>query len=151
VTLPVSLTARLNYADGAVALNEMTGTVAGTDIAGRLAIGLSPTMSLGGDIKLGAMDVPAVIAAAVGMPARRAGGESVWPVEPFAGGVLGQFRGRIAVASARSMLTPRLAAQNLRGVLNLGPADAALDDVQADIAGGRASGRLAFERDGDGL
>src|SRR5712671_3213293 len=150
-TLPAALTARLHYADGAVALNEITGTVAGSDIAGRLAIGLSPTMSLGGDIRFGAMDVPAVIAAAVGMPAKPAGGGSAWPVDPFAGGVLGQFRGRIAIASARSTLTPHLVAQNLRGVLNFGPSDIALDDFQADIAGGRVSGRLAFERDGDEL
>jgi len=120
-------------------------------IAGRLAIGLTPTMSLGGDIKLGAMDVPAVIAAAVGMPAKRTGGGLLWPVDPFAGGVLGQFRGRIAIASARSTLTPHLVAQNLRGVLNFGSSDIALDDFQADIAGGRVSGRLAFERDGDEL
>ncbi len=150
-TLPAALTARLHYADGAVALNEITGTVAGSDIAGRLAIGLSPTMSLGGDIRFGAMDVPAVIAAAVGMPAKRTGGGSAWPADPFAGGVLGQFRGRIAIASARSTLTPHLVAQNLRGVLNFGPSDIALDDFQADIAGGRVSGRLAFERDGDEL
>src|SRR5712671_1173407 len=150
-TLPAALTARLHYADGAVALNEITGTVAGSDIAGRLAIGLSPTMSLGGDIRFGAMDVPAVIAAAVGMPAKPAGGGSAWPVDPFTGGVLGQFRGRIAIASARSTLTPHLVAQNLRGVLNFGPSDIALDDFQADIAGGRVSGRLAFERDGDEL
>ena len=150
-TLPATLKARLNYADGAVALNEITGTVAGSDIAGRLAIGLTPTMSLGGDIRFGALDVPAVIAAAVGMPAKRAGGGLQWPADPFAGGVLGQFRGRLAIASARTTLTPHLVAQNLRGVLNFGSSDIALDDLQADIAGGRVSGRLAFERDGDEL
>jgi uncharacterized protein involved in outer membrane biogenesis/Flp pilus assembly protein TadD len=189
--LPTTLTARLNYADGAIALNEMTGTVAGNDIAGRLAIGLSPTMSLGGDIKVGAMDAPAVIAAAAGLPAKRAddcsslprlqgrvgdgalaaslcrgvisrpnpppqagegnAGGLTWSADPFTGGVLGQFRGRIAVAAARTMLTPHLVAENLRGVLNFGPSDIALDDFQADIAGGRASGRVAFERDGDEL
>ncbi|HKD30565.1 MAG TPA: AsmA family protein [Xanthobacteraceae bacterium] len=150
-TLPATLTARLNYADGAVALNEITGTVAGSDITGRLAIGLSPTMSLGGDVRLAAVDVPAVIAAAVGLPAQRAGGGSAWPGDPFAGGILGQFRGRIAVASGRTMLTPSLVAGNLHGTLNFGPSDIALDDFEADIAGGRVSGRLAFARDGDEL
>lgn len=148
-TLPAALTARLHYADGVVALNDITGTVAGNDIAGRLAIGLTPTMSLGGDIRFGATDVPAVIAAAVGMPAKPGG--SAWTADPFAGGVLGQFKGRIAIASARSTLKPHLVAQNLRGVLNFGSSDIALDDFQADIAGGRVSGRLAFERDGDEL
>jgi large subunit ribosomal protein L24 len=149
--LPTTFTARLNYADGTFALNEIAGTVAGNDIAGRLAIGLTPTMSLGGDIKLGAMDVPAGIATAVGMPAKRVGGGLAWSADPFAGGVLGQFRGRIAIAAARTMLTPHLVAGNLRGVLNFGASDIALDDFQADIAGGRVSGRLAFERDGDEL
>jgi large subunit ribosomal protein L24 len=150
-TLPAALTAHLNYADGTVALNEITGTVGGSDVAGRLSIGLTPTLSLGGDIRFGAVDMPAVMAAAVGMPAKRAGGGSAWPADPFAGGVLGQFRGRIAIASARTTLTPHLVAQNLRGVLNFGSSDIALDDFQADIAGGRVSGRLAFERDGDEL
>ena len=149
--LPTTFTARLNYADGALALNDITGTVAGNDIAGHLAIGLPPTMSLGGDIKLGATDVPAAVAAAVGIPAERDGGGLAWSADPFAGGVLGQFTGRIAMASTRTMLTPRLVAENLHGVLNFGPSDIALDDFQADIAGGRVSGRLAFERDGDEL
>jgi uncharacterized protein involved in outer membrane biogenesis len=151
-TLPTTLTAHLNYADGAIVLNQMTGTVAGSDIVGRLAIGLSsPTMSLDGDIKLGAVNLPAVIAAAVGMPAKRAGGGLAWPADPFAGGIVGQFRGRIAITSARTMLTPKLVAQNLGGALNFGPSDIALDDFEADIAGGRVSGRLAVERNGDEL
>jgi len=150
-TLRTALTARLNYADGVFALSEMTGTVAGSAIVGRLAIGLPPSMSLGGDIKLGAVDVPAVIAAAVGVPAKRAGGGSAWPADPFASGIFGQFNGRIAMASARAVLTPHLIAENLRGVLNFGPSDIGLEDFQADIAGGRTSGRLAFERDGDEL
>jgi tetratricopeptide (TPR) repeat protein len=135
-----------------IALNQMTGTVAGSDIAGRLVIGLSsPTTSLDGDIKLGAVDLPAVIAAAAGMPAKRAGGGLAWPADPFTSGNLGQFRGRIAMASARTMLTPNLVAENLHGVLNFGPSDITLDDFQADIAGGRVSGRLAIERNGDEL
>jgi uncharacterized protein involved in outer membrane biogenesis/tetratricopeptide (TPR) repeat protein len=167
-TLPTTFTARLNYADGAIALNEITGTVAGSDIAGRLAIGLSPTTSLGGDVKFGALNVPAVIAAAIGMPAKRAdecfslpglpergreGALAAGPcrADPFAGSILGQFRGRIAMSAARATLAPHLVAENLHGALNLGPSDIALDDFQADIAGGRVSGRLAFERDGDEL
>jgi len=47
------------------------------------------------------------------------------------------------------MLTPSLVAGNLHGTLNFGPSDIALDDFEADIAGGRVSGRLAFARDGD--
>ncbi len=135
-----------------IVFDQMTGTVAGSDIAGRLAIDLSsPTMSLDGDIRLGAVDLPAVIAAAVGMPAKRAGGGLAWPADPFAGGVVGQFRGRIAMASARTMLTSNLVAENLHGALNFGPSDITLDDFQADIAGGRVSGRLAIERNGDEL
>ena len=147
-TLPTTLTARLNYADGVVALDQMTGTVAGTDIAGRLAISLSPAVGLDGDIRLGALDLPAVIAAAVGMPEKRGNG---WSADPFAGGILGQVAGRIAMASARTTLTTQLVTQNLHGALIFGPAGVALDDLEADIADGRVSGRLAFERNGDEL
>lgn len=148
-TLPTRLTARLNYTDGVIALNQMTGMVAGSDITGRLAIGPPPTISLDGDITLGAVNLPAVIAAVVGMPAKHAGGEVAWPADPFVGGTLGQFRGRIAMASARTALTSSLVAENLHGVLNFDSSGVTLDGFDADIAGGRVSGQLAFERDGD--
>jgi tetratricopeptide (TPR) repeat protein len=150
-TLPTNLTARLNYADGAVALDQITGKVAGSDIGGRLIIGLSPTMSLDGDIKLGVVDVPAAIAAAVGMPAKRASDGVPWPADPFADGVFGEVKGRIAITSMRATLPPHLVAENLHGVLNFAPSEIALDAFGADIAGGQVSGRLAFERDGDEL
>jgi tetratricopeptide (TPR) repeat protein len=150
-TLPTNLTARMNYAGGAITLEQITGKVAASDIGGRLIIGVSPTMSLNGDIKLGAVDVPAAIAAAVGMPATRASDGVAWPAEPFADGVLGQVRGRIAIASMRTTLASHLVAENLHGVLNFGPSEIALDAFAADIAGGQISGRLAFERDGDEL
>ncbi|HSV23460.1 MAG TPA: AsmA family protein, partial [Xanthobacteraceae bacterium] len=150
-TLPTTLMARLNYADGAVAFDQMIGTVAGSNIAGRVAIGLSPTMRVDADIKLNAVDLPAVIAKAAGMPARRVGDGAAWSADPFIGGILGQIRGRVAMASARAVLTPNLVAENLHGVLSFGPSDIVLDDFEAVIAGGRVSGRLAFERNGDEL
>jgi AsmA-like C-terminal region/AsmA family len=147
-TLPVKFTARLNYDGGTIGLDQIAGMIAGSDIAGHVALGMLPAMHFDGDIRLGAVDVPAILAAAVGAPAKRT---STWSAQPFAGGVLGQFRGRISLASAGAVLMPNLAARNLRGVLNFGPLDVALDDVEADIAGGHVSGRIAFERDGDEL
>src|SRR5262249_53488208 len=131
--------------------DQMTGTVAGSNIAGRVAIGLSPTTRVDADIKLNAVDLPAVIAKAAGMPTRRVGDRSAWSADPFTGGILGQIRGRVAMASARAVLTPNLVAENLHGVLNFGSSDIVLDDFEAVIAGGRVSGRLAFERNGDEL
>src|SRR5579871_880885 len=150
-TLPTTLKARLNYQDGAITLDQMTGVVAGSAIAGRLTVGLSQPASLDGDIKLGSTNLPAVIATALGAPAKRAGTARAWSADPFAGGILGQFRGRIALATARTVLTSKLAAENLHGVLTFGQSDVALEDFEADIAGGRASGRLALERNGDEL
>jgi tetratricopeptide (TPR) repeat protein len=150
-TVPTNLTARLNFADGAIALDQITGKVAASDVGGRLIIGLSPTMTLDGDIKLGGVDVPAAIAAAVGMPAQRTIDGVPWPVDPFVDGVLGQVRGRIAIASARATLAAHLVAENLQGVLNFAPSEIAWDAFGADLAGGQVSGRLAFERDGNEL
>jgi tetratricopeptide (TPR) repeat protein len=147
-TLPAQFAAHLSYDGGAVALDEIAGTIAGSDIAGRVAIGVAPPMRFDGDIRLGTVDVPAITAGAIGAPAKGAG---KWSAEPFAGGVLGQYRGRIALASVQGKLTPNLAARNLRGVLNLGPSDIVLDDIDADMAGGHVSGRIALERDGDEL
>jgi uncharacterized protein involved in outer membrane biogenesis/tetratricopeptide (TPR) repeat protein len=148
-TLPTTMSARLSYADGAIVLSQIAGTIAESDVTGRLAIGLSPTMNLEGDIKLGAVNLAAMVAATTGAPAKHAGDGMGWRADPFAGGVLGQFRGRIAMASGRTVLAPNLVAENLHGVLNFGPSDIALDDFEANIAGGRISGRLAFARSGD--
>jgi large subunit ribosomal protein L24 len=150
-TVPAAFTARLALADGAVALTDLNGKVAGTDIKGRLKIGLTPTASVDGDIELGAVDLPAAIAVAIGVPAAGARSQATWPAEPFEPGVLGSVVGKLAVRAARVTLTPKLAARDVRGVLQFDSSELALQQLDGSLAGGRVAGELVFERGPGGL
>jgi large subunit ribosomal protein L24 len=59
--------------------------------------------------------------------------------------------GRLEFKSSRITLTPAMIARQGRGVVRFGPSELALEDFEADLAGGRASGQLAFRRAPSGL
>jgi uncharacterized protein involved in outer membrane biogenesis len=148
--LPTSLTARLGLADGTVSLTDVAGTVAGTSIGGRLAVGLQQPMRVDGDIELGAIELPAAIAAAIGTPPQGAGA-SPWSGEPFEPRLATGLNGQVAIKAARVALTPKLAARDLRGVLNFDGSELALQSIDGALAGGRIAGGLTFVRRADGL
>src|SRR6185295_16495487 len=91
--LSTSANARLTWTDGILGFSGLTGTMAGTTIGGRLAVGLQQQpITIDGDLDAGAVDLPAAIAVALGLPAQSAGatGAAVsggalgpWPSEPF--------------------------------------------------------------------
>jgi large subunit ribosomal protein L24 len=150
-TMPAAFTARLALADGAVALTDLSGKIAGTDIKGRLKVGFAPTANVDGDIELGAVDLPAAVAVAVGVPAAGVRNQATWPAEPFEPGVFGSLVGKVAVKSARVALTQKLAARDVRGVLQFDSSELALQQIDGSLAGGRVAGDLAFERGPGGL
>src|SRR5262249_11241964 len=72
--LPPSMTAGLAVAEGMLRFTDATGTVAGTSVSGRLAVGLQQQpITVDGDIALGTIDLPAALAALIGVPAPGAG------------------------------------------------------------------------------
>ena len=132
----------LDVSDRAVALTELSGQVAGTVIGGRLAVGLSQPTTLDGDIRLSKANLPALIAATVGMPGKRGEGGDGWPAEPFGGGLFAGSTGRVVVTSADTQLTPKLASRDLHGTVQVEPSKVTLDDFQGALAGGTIAGRL---------
>ena len=153
--LPASVTARLALNEGILRLGEVAGTVAGASFRGRLAVGMQQQpMTIDGDLELGALDLPAAIAVAIGMPAQgadaSANASAPWPAEPFEPAFSG-FTGQVAIKSARLALTPKLAARDVRGVLRFGESELALQEMEGSIAGGRAAVDLTFLRRADGL
>jgi uncharacterized protein involved in outer membrane biogenesis len=158
--LPASLTARLALREGMLRLTDVTGTVAGASVRGRLALGLQQQpVSIDGDIEVGALDLPAAIGAVIGMPAQGEGtvasgasanASALWPAEPFEQ-PLPSFSGEVAVKAARVALTPKLSARDVRGTVHFGQAQLSLQDVEGSIAGGRLSGELTLLRRADGL
>ena len=72
--LPTSANARLTLTDGILGFSDLAGTIAGTTVGGRLALGLQQQpITIDGDLDLGAVDLPAAIAVALGLPAPSAG------------------------------------------------------------------------------
>jgi uncharacterized protein involved in outer membrane biogenesis len=159
--LPASIAARLGLSQGTLRVTEVTGTVAGASVRGRLALGLQQQpMAIDGDIELGALDLPAVLAMAIGTPAQGVEASAVagaganasapWPADPFER-ALPPLAGEVAVKAARLALTPKLAARDVRGVVHFGDSELALQGIEGSIAGGRLAAELTFQRRADGL
>ena len=147
-SIPAMGLARLALAEGTISLSDLTGTIAGTNINGRLSVGFADSTSVGGELSLGSVHLPAAIAAVIGVP-RVAGGS--WPSEPFEQGLIGSVDGSVKVRVGRVALSPQLAISNMRGVLQFGRGSFALEGIDGSIAGGRVAGSISFERGEDGL
>ncbi len=150
-TLPAALTLRLALAEGTLGLSDIAGTVAGAEVSGRLKIGFTQPVTVDGDIQIGAINLPAIIATAIGSPAPAANAAGPWPGEPFEGGLFDSLSGQIKVKSARVALAPTLAAQDLRGVLGFDQSDITFDQIDGALAGGRITGGVTFRGSADGL
>jgi uncharacterized protein involved in outer membrane biogenesis len=146
-----TLTARLVLADNGITLAELNGSLAGVGIKGELGIGTSEPRRMRGDITIAALDLPAVIGATIGFPRPNAAGDNVWPADPFDAGLLGTVSGRIALKVGQVALTSKLAARDVRAVLDLSQTGLAVADIDGVLAGGRIGGDFGFERGDDGI
>jgi large subunit ribosomal protein L24 len=155
-TVPLGLTAKLALAGGAIDLTDMTGKAAGAEVSGRLKLALQP-LSATGEIEVGEINLPVVIAAATGSPppgaaaGATAASAAPWPAEPFERGLLGQIGGRVVVKSSHVALTPRLAAKNVRGLVQFDQTGFAIKEIDGALAGGRVAGEFSLWRGADGV
>jgi uncharacterized protein involved in outer membrane biogenesis/tetratricopeptide (TPR) repeat protein len=154
-TVPASVRARVDLSDDTVKFSALNGQIAGADVTGRLAVGLSQPTTLDGDLLLGKADLPALIGAATGMPDGTSGSASSdadsRAAEPFGAGLFAESTGRIAVAVADAVLTSKLSVRDLHATLQIEPSRVVLDDVDGALAGGTVSGRLVLQSGPDGL
>ncbi len=146
--IPAMLTARLTLAEGIVGLSDLSGTVADTAINGGLTVGFADPIRIGGEISMGALQLPATVAAAIGIP-RVAGGS--WPTEPFERGLIGGTEGSVKIRVDRLVLSPELAATDMRAVVQFSHDSFVLDEISGSIAGGRVAGSISFKRGEGGL
>jgi len=152
--LPVTFAGNVALADKDLTLGDIEATVAGSSLRGKLAVTLAPMHRVQGEIEADSIDAPALIAAAIGMPASAGGKGNAawgWPGEPFTGGAFGDYAGKVAIKARRVDLLPRLTAREVRASLHLGKYEFAVEDMTGDVAGGRIAGRLAFRAADDGL
>jgi large subunit ribosomal protein L24 len=159
--VPASLTAALELTDRQLRVSGLAGTVAGTNVRGQVALEMrEQPIALDGEIELGAVNLPTLMALAIGVPAQgtavsmsagaSADAAGLWPAEPFDRGLMG-LGGQLTVKSARVMLRPKLSARDVRGILRFGEAQMGLQVSEGELAGGRVDGELTFVREGQGL
>jgi len=150
-TLPVALRARLNAAGNAFAFDNLSGTIAGTPVRGRLDVALGAVPRVEGRLDADAVDAGNAIALAIGIPARKPGDATPWPSEQFGPGVLEGISGRIEFHVPRAVLTAALVARSMHGTLRFGSGEVAFEDLDAQLAAGRLKGQLVFSRIADGI
>ncbi|HEY1364597.1 MAG TPA: AsmA-like C-terminal region-containing protein [Xanthobacteraceae bacterium] len=145
VLLPTSGTARVALESGKLRLTEVRGMVAGTAIGGRLTLGMQQPISVEGDLELSALDLAAVVGTAMGMPTGRPDREAGWPSEPFEPVPL-KLSGEVRLKAARVVLSPKLAARDVTGVLRFAEGELAWQAIDGVLAGGRITGELVLLR-----
>jgi hypothetical protein len=133
-------------------LADLSGSAAGVAVSqGRLSIGLTWPVQVNGDLTVAAVDLPAVIGTAAGFPHPSGGADAAWSADPFEVGLFGGIGGRIAVNVGEVGLTSRLAARDVRAVLDVEPTGLAINNIEGAFAGGRVSGNMDFARSEDGM
>lgn len=130
-----------------VDLAEVSGTIAGSKVQGRMALRFGNEPRLDGAIEAESLDACAIVAAAIGMHTKS---PTVWTTEPFVASS-SELAGRVEFKATRATLTSTLAATQLRGVARFGPSEIVFEDIDGELAGGRLGGRLAFARNADGI
>lgn len=127
--------------------DQFAGTIGGHKVQGRGALRFDDTPRLDGSVEAESLDAPAVIAAAIGMPAKRSAG---WSTEPIAWNTTG-VNGRIAFNAQRVVFAPWLAAQHVSGVARLNGSEVVFEDVAGEFGKGRLDSRLTVSNGSAGL
>ncbi len=128
-------------------LDQVSGTIAGHNVQGRLAFQFGEAPRVDGAIETGMLDVPVVSAAAIGM---RAKGTAAWPSEPFVRSA-SDLAGRIEFKADRAVLSSAWQARQVRGVVRFDPAQVVFEDISGELSNGRLGGRVAFVTGADGV
>ena len=145
---PIKFTSEIAVAPDALTLENLSGTLMGTDAHGRLAIALKTPVRLEGRIESDTVDAASLLSAAIGLheQVRTDGENTQWSAEPVGEGLFDHLSGRLEVAAAQARLTPTLAATQLHGTLNLAGGELSIENLQAQVAGGHIVGDLGWRR-----
>jgi hypothetical protein len=142
--LPVTLRGNAVLASSPMRLDDLSGQVG--DAAVRGALTLDAQGRVAGKLTASRLDVPAVLAAAIG--AQRSSGQAsssqAWSPQAFAGMPVSEISGEIQIEAAQGALTPALPLGKMQGTLTFAPTAVSFTDVSAALAGGTLSGQAEF-------
>ena len=151
--LPLRMKSRVSLAAGAMTLDDIDAKVGGSSVRGRLAVGDAAPRRIDGAIEADVADVPALLGRAIGLQPQTSAKNTAWnwSSEPFGAGLLGKFAGRVTLKVARADVLSQVTARQFNAALRLGKDELSLEDVTAELAGGRLSGGIVFRSGDDGL
>ena len=146
--LPVTLTAKLTVDGDRLTFDALDGKVAGTSLNGRIALVLGQPVRIDGRLDADAIDAAAVLASALGAPARVA---AVWSDEPFRPGPLANVEGQIAFSAARASFIAGLVGDRLQGTVRFAPSAIMLEKIESRVGGGRLAAQADMHATPAGL
>ena len=141
----------MTVAGATLSFTDLAVTSGKTTVRGHLALKLASPFDIDGDITADEIDAAAMLAALVGAPSAAPAASAPWSSEPFGAGISAAMNGVVTFTVDRAALTPDLVARGLTGVMQLKPAEIALSNLDAGLAGGRLAGELAFRHDAQGV
>jgi uncharacterized protein involved in outer membrane biogenesis len=130
-------------------LEQFAGSVGSSKIQGHLSLRIGDTPQVSGEIDADNVDAPAVIAAAIGIPARSSLGGG-WSTDPIDWSPLG-VGGHVDFSSQRATLLPGLSTQDLHGLVRFGRSEIVFENISGSLGRGRLEGRLAIANTADGV
>ena len=134
--------------------DQIFGTIGGSKVQGQLALTFGAPVRVEGAIEAESLDLPAAVSSLIGMPVQRIRtgerGRETWSLEPFTPST-SNVAGRIEIKATRAVLSARLVAQWLRGVLRFEESRMAFEEFEGELAGGRVAGLFALVRSPEGL
>jgi uncharacterized protein involved in outer membrane biogenesis len=146
--VPLAVTSRVTAKPGSFTFDDLAGTVAGIPVRGRLEAALGTPIKVDGQLDADSMNVPALLANALGAATKD---ETAFSPEPFASDAFAGVRGRIQLGVSRAAVTAGLVARQLRASVRLGDGETVLEDIDGELATGRLTGAVTFRRVGDGV
>ncbi|MGD9920137.1 MAG: AsmA-like C-terminal region-containing protein [Pseudorhodoplanes sp.] len=149
-TVPLAIKTRL-LADGAsVRLEDLSASVAGSALRGRLGLTFGDAPAVEGEVRTDTVDITAVFATLAGF-APSAREERRWRETPFALPAFPKMTGSLTFSAAQAILSPTLLVSKFRSVLRFADMNVAVEGVEGELLGGHLSGHGTLRRGDDGL
>jgi uncharacterized protein involved in outer membrane biogenesis len=142
--VPVNLVSQLRTDGTTLQFNAIAGSVAGQRVRGKIDVSWPKGLRVEGALEADSVDLPALVAAASGMPRAQTG--EAWSAQPFGEGLFSDTVGRVSIRAGRAVLIPGLEGRQFSAAVRFGSDEIALEDVQAVAAGGKVAAQLGLRR-----
>lgn len=141
--LPAQGSARLARKDDTFVLDTIDLRLAGSGVKGDLTIGRAEEISLAGNLAIERAHMDTLLALLVGSAGR---GQSFWPASRLDPPPVAPVRGKIGMEVKELALADGLAAAGAKFNLRLAPEETSIEELSAELAGGKFTGGARFVR-----